>query len=681
MANAPGVWLYKGRDKYGQPWLVQVLLLKAGKPGLSDLLRSVETETESLLHDHSIAEYGYDSKAYSAEATGVFYWHLPWNGAVERLSHSSINSFPILLTTARSLIERLVTRHQQGRLDPFLSPQLVSLRTGGADLLGVPISIPQGWVAAPMEDATLAPEEKDTNKLQQSGDLWRLGSTLRDLSLEVSYSGTFAQWLNELLSPTIQHRFKNADEALFALQMVTNGLANETTPTLIGDLVPEQTIPELDTAHRTLPNVGYDDPGLSDQKDPTSGKEDEAPTIWLEKDEIARRKREVAAAATQPLGPKGTVVGVRLREHGGTAPEPNIESPNQERPLPTRVFDDHGNRLDQIHPQEPENMGAFGPGGTVAGDIPLYAVDRGRSRAKTPTTPRPSEPSYPDVPLIDDHLPPKKTRSVGGTLFALVVLAVGAGVVVQLLNPQSPTEVDNTTSNDPTRAHSLSIRSATSVDSWNDVLLETVPSNAEVLSEVDGALLGPSPIRMLVPQDVPTVVLITAPDHEPVRLAVPVRGRITVHLTSMNKVAPCMVDVQAPGSELHVVGYPNITSEIPGRGRYKIPGVVVVRSPEGHGAWIVRCGDFGGQRRHRFVSQAPRGEVEIVVKSPKTATILVGPNDIGKVPARTLSKAGMIKVEARLTPRKSTNKPRSVARWIPAFQDTTIELPRPSRTP
>lgn len=262
----------------------------------------------------------------------------------------------------------------------------------------------------------------------------------------------------------------------------------------------------------------------------------------------------------------------------------------------------------------------------------------------------------------------RRTGRLALTLTLLILLAILAGTVVQLLKPPKPLPTESVvsaTAATPDTEHRT-------VTPWNDVLLEAAPPTAKIVGERDGRTLGTSPVRLLVPANTEVAVLITAPGFEPVRLVLPTRGRVTVHLTSTGGVLDCPVEIQAPGSKpLEVVGL-DLESD---KGRYPVPGAVVMRSVEGHGAWLVRCATYGGQRRHRFVSRALKREIDVLVREPKGAQITIEGARLGPTPARRKVSAGFVQVEAALSDGAK------VARWIPAFGQTSVSLPRPPPPP
>ncbi|MEL6186218.1 MAG: hypothetical protein AAFU79_16450, partial [Myxococcota bacterium] len=90
-----------------------------------------------------------------------------------------------------------------------------------------------------------------------------------------------------------------------------------------------------------------------------------------------------------------------------------------------------------------------------------------------------------------------------------------------------------------------------------------------------------------------------------------------------------------------------------------------------HGAWLVRCATFGGQRRHRFISQSGGlpSEVGLQIRAPANGTVAVAGAPIGPSPAEATAPPGFVRVGAKL-------KDKTVSRWIPAFGDAVVDLPR-----
>ena len=708
LVEAPGLLLFRGRDSERRRWLIQVTPVRADHPDHAILLGSISAETAELKHDPEVkvGQYG-----YSAENSAL-YWYMPWTGAAERLGQTRVNSSDGLISASTSLLDRLISRHGRDRLDPLLHANLIVPRTGGADLIGLPVTIPESWIGLDIEAPKLAPEERTTGEPRHSGDLWRLGEALRELSADVLAPPGFDTWIDRLTDPDLNHRIAHANAALFELENLAGAIApdQETAvmgpnfavippgkATLMDEELPEATFPDQQ-AHGTLADTHLNLSGVSEEAKPG----DEAETLWFERGEVQKQK-ESSAAAIQPLGPKGTVVGVRLKDDalgsGVQASNPSDRTGDGRRAPPTRVFDDPathppsgaGSVPPEIQaaakramgPQGSSNLGPggtvanepvpnYGPGGTIAGEVPLYQL------YNPEVAEAPKQIAPPPGPEHVSNPPPPRRMAL--TIVALLLLAIAAGAIVQLLNPPKPVEQIVEVNTEVGRGNVSQL----TVTPWNDVLLETVPPDAQVISERDGQSLGPSPVRLLVPEEVEVAVLVTAPGFEPVRLILPTRGRVTVHLTSTRKVLKCPVEVQAPGTKpVQVVGHAIKPSP---SGRFRIPGAVVMRSTEGHGAWLVRCATFGGQRRHRFVSSDLHRDVQLRVRSPKGAGLALitrppaAPTEsvtqLGPTPVETNQAAGFVLVEARLDGKRGST-PTSVSRWVPAFQDTIIELPRP----
>lgn len=733
LIQAPGAWLFKGQDQEQRHWLVQVAPLKAGKSGQKELVKAVKEETKALRDEQEmqLGEDGYDPQVCPG---GALYWQIPWTGAAERIGQSRISSTDGLIAAARNLLERLSSRHKRGRLDPLLHASLIIPKKGGVDLMGVPLAIPRGWLADGVEPHWLSPEERTTGEARVSGDLWRVGEAIQSLGQGLNKSEVLTRWLEKLTAKVPTKRFQSAGQALLELERVDEGEVTLFDPGGGLDLVDNM---------RTLVPPGISG-GMTDSTQPNLS--------YTEP-----QKNENSASSIQPMGPKGTVVGVKLHEQQGEAGEVSSEKPSKSQSKisspkafavpnqPTKPANQTVALDKPPSPDKPVNqtvafdkppfrgkptnqtvafdgppfpLGSnYGPGGTtpsgyspaprtrpegpgarVRNDARFAPTGQG-SRAEgvgyTPpraSPPRASRPEGSYTPpragvasssssaLAEDssYQPPEPPRRLGLTLVVLVLLAVAAGAVVQLLNPTETSEtipVQSSSANDGLDLAQISL------NPWNDVFLETTPASAQIIAEHDGTHLGSSPVRILVPRGPETFVLITAPGFEPMRLPLPVRGRINVILTAVGDGNSCPVRVQAPGSSLEIVGHPDIAPKTEHSHQYTIPGAVVFRSTEGHGAWLVRCDTFGGQRRHHFVSRRIAREVELNVQSPKTANIFFGDQEIGDAPIRHLRKAGFINVRATLTPQTPSGQPRIINRWIPALQDTIIQLPPPPRAP
>ena len=713
LLTAPGAWLMKGRASKGRRALVQLTPLRPITPNETEargqLLRSVALATEALGHDPEVKveRHGFEE---TTGGGGVLYWILPWTGAAERIGQKKVAKAEDLVAATTSLLERLVSRHARGRLDPLLDAGLIVPRTGGADLMGIPIAVPGAWLASAVKPPARAPEERSVDEPRRSGDLWRLGHALRTIASDIEPPLGFDALVDRLTDPDPGRRLGSAADALVALEslqqtiMVKRGdprgrgsvpsqtgvqertVLNERRP----ERDPEGTLegPSTSKTHRGSDGGGeparLSEPPIDPAVRPRPPGADEAPTMWIPRNELSPVPQAPENPNIHPMGPKGTLIGVRLPDDAGYLGEGGFVDPRvtSEPAPPTRVFPDPASR----HPDEPPreavprgdtrvagaqpNPRAFGPGGTLAGEIPARVPlpptvgPPGAAPPRALSSSPPSEPT-PDPALLW-QLQSVQPKRLVLTLIALLLLGVLTAALVELLGEPGEESIFGASG----RVEGSGFLGPKTVTPWNDVLLETVPANAQVIGERDGTGLGPSPVRLLVPSEMEVAVLVTAPGYEPVRLVLPTRGRLTVHLTSTGGVLDCPVEVQAPGSQpLEVVGLDLKPTQ---KKRYDIPGAVVMRSREGHGAWLVRCGTYGGQRRHRFVSRARSQTVDVQVLRPESAQLSVAGIDVGEAPAESTVAAGFIRVKAALSEPAA-----DVVRWVPAFADMRVQLPRP----
>ena len=362
-----------------------------------------------------------------------------------------------------------------------------------------------------------------------------------------------------------------------------------------------------------------------------------------------------------------------------------------------------GQTLAQVRPPIGGRLGdeRFGPGGTLAEPHPGFGGERRLLPGSDPAAERrlPPPAAFPSElgdetssrgEPSDPRPPPEPSGGmsrVGITVGALAVLAVLMGVAVQLLEPPPEPTLDETSLAEVTP---LTERPASVVGAFDEVDLRVTPDDAEVVGELDGRSLGQGRTRLLVPAGDEHAVLIAAPGYEPTRLILPRRGRIAVELQPNQDILPCPVEVFAPGAEpLRGVGLgaaPEATDDrsgSPPRGRsgasktnrveLRIRGAAVLRSVEGHGAWLVRCATFGGTRRHRLASRTRGRQLSLSVTQPAEAAIAVNGEPVGTAPVRVEIPSGYALVEAR-------DAQSTTARWIPLTRDATVELPRPVGT-
>ncbi|MEO1335340.1 MAG: hypothetical protein AAFV29_06835, partial [Myxococcota bacterium] len=471
--------------------------------------------------------------------------------------------------------------------------------------------------------------------------------------------------------------------------------------------------PDVDEA--TLQDVSLRTLAQSDSAvetaQPISGRKKEAPTrrtVWDKAD-------AVAPPPTKPVGPKGTVVGVRLINEppglrsGQSAdmpamlPPPQIISPATDRPTDLRP---EPGMLPP--PQVPVN-----PSAGIGGPAPLSSPNMGRPQilpgpqmTAGPTSspmsigqamPPTHRPGYahppvtpPGVPTSDPHLlpgvsvvapttgnrapmsdiktplsrpdivsPTAASRTGSNILSALVFFGAGIAAAfaaqTYLLGPNAGPEMVPPP------------RTVQTIYPAGEILLQASPSNASVISEQDGRILGQTPMRFLVPADSNYAVLIAAKGHEPTRLVLPTRGRLRTDLVPLDDRPPCSVTVRGASKEtLTGIGAEKQADDI-----YKITGATVLRSEAGNGAWLVRCPALGGHSKTNLPPRDAPTPMHLSVNAPSGATIFIDNEAKGTVPHRGKVKSGFVQVKAETLRKGSTE------RWIPLFAPTRLTMPNP----
>lgn len=122
------------------------------------------------------------------------------------------------------------------------------------------------------------------------------------------------------------------------------------------------------------------------------------------------------------------------------------------------------------------------------------------------------------------------------------------------------------------------------------VLLDSDPTGALAVSELDGRMLGQTPMEVPVSAGANAAVLLFAKDREPQRVVLPEHGQVRTSLAAASDKAGavCTLTLEAPeGAELEAIG-----AEIAEGGKLQIHGAAIVRAKPGQrvsGAWLVRC--------------------------------------------------------------------------------------------
>lgn len=454
-----------------------------------------------------------------------------------------------------------------------------------------------------------------------------------------------------------------------------------------------------------------------------------------------------AAAAAGAMGPKGTVVGVRLiHDPTGLRPVPNLPRllppggnmsgpPAGLLPAATGPAQEHEDLAAQIPggatiagqpallgdpnmlalrarslQPAPSDARALPPGGWPDGsqgalvppnaraiqpavsqegmlvrpparDLPPASSQnpsQSHSGFEAPQLPAPIEAPQPsqDLPKVSRSTPPQShseptppppRRSSAWFFFgAILFFATGGAVALGLsfLFPGSGSPTANLGRNPaaiPAQTNPYAIGPAA------EVVLEATPRDAKVLSERTGRILGTTPLRFLVPQGVPTAVMVAAEGYEPQRLVLPDRGRISTDLVPLGKNEHCRVSITAPEG----VGLEGFGGDVEVGTRFRIPGSVVLRS-EGHGAWLVRCPKFGGSGEVTLDKFPPQRDVALEITGPWGAEVKMNGEMRGKVPVTIDQPIDFYEVEVK-------DNDGTVSRWLPLVGKTQLKMPDPRR--
>lgn len=209
LAKGPGVILAEAADVDDAPRLLQIVRCRpvqddAERLRRLHLERVISQRTAALLEEGVIA-HGVETEL---DGTRALYWILPWEDRYAELALPEQPDIGLIVRAGMVLASRLMQRHARGRTEPLLSAQLLLLGDvqHRATLVGLPVFVPPEWLADDMAPPLLAPEELVRVQLEPSGDLWRLGRTLRRL-----------MEMGEVRSPTLDDiiaRLEKDDRAL-----------------------------------------------------------------------------------------------------------------------------------------------------------------------------------------------------------------------------------------------------------------------------------------------------------------------------------------------------------------------------------------------------------------------------------------------------------------------------------
>lgn len=835
LVDAPGAKMLEARDAAGQQRLLQLVHVRAPREGETtkdqlEYLKLINTRTEEAQSDPEVKVLAHGS-VERPDGSQLLYWTLPWREGATRLGHAAahIQSLAHLCGVAMSLVDRTRERHEKGHLDPLLTEDLVIIRPGaGASVAGVPIHLPGEWLGDDMMRARFAPEESLRKEPAKSGDLWRLGLTLRGIGKDLGeLPSSLRKVFDALADPDPAQRMSSANEAASELQKLQGQFqASERqeaglSPTPKAIAVPEETWPEgkmvpINNPKREEPpkemplasmrSVLTADTGIVKMSEaqtmldmrPPQGVRSKAATNL----EAIRKRLEALEGS-----PNDTLVDVdppaferfaeaRIDDIGragfpGAAPLPSVkvqfldpvENPDTQEtidgpppvaPGPAAQAKHNRSAWDRAKQRADARSAGFeikgpmgpggtlvglrriGPGGTLVGAKPRSKEVAAQLEAGTEIAAPPGKQLSAGPPREPIHLPPPQTtpieqralltpgdaararaepleqralvpRSAANmaamanedaqkppTLVGVPSLRFrgrdGAGEEAQLVmavpanDPSNaPTAKEPPASAPPPAKTSplmrLVIQSAMiaavsglltlialkviprfrekprielvrEITPIGDVSLETIPRDAIVVTEDDGRILGQAPLGFLVPAKTAIPVLITAKGYEPQRLLLPARGRVNVALLPLQENAtPCEIDLRIPPNvELEAIG--NSAAQLGPRA--KIPGAVLVRGIDGGGAWIILCPELGGALSQTLPEHIAPKSSTIDLLEPSPAIAYVEGEHIGKIPVKKTITSGFKMVRIELDGA-------NLERWVPIFTDTILRMPPPKK--
>lgn len=419
--------------------------------------------------------------------------------------------------------------------------------------------------------------------------------------------------------------------------------------------------PGSEATLRDLPRKALEDQGESPTIDDATLKKNgpTKPNAW------DRAKVPTGSHPVHPMGPKGTVVGVRMIDNptglrrlpelgtGGLLPPPPVQPPS-----PSALV-----------PRAPDALVPYEGGQDPRPRTPRPELRRS-GEVQAPTPRRPETGGHP-VRRSGEHPAPVPVGPNHGSnlgknilLGALGFFVAGglAALALPYVLPRTEAPLVSAPPPPPVKVEPLQIAP------HGDVILKSDPDGAVVVSEEDGRILGSTPLRFMVPPG-GAPILVTAVGYEPQRLVLPDRGRVSAELLELQDKKPCDLTLQVPeNAELEGVA---ATVEIDNA--HTVPGSAVLRAKNGTGAWIVRCPSYGGAEQQDLPARRGNAPRRLEVLSPSDGVVTIDGKELGKVPQVATVSAKFVNVRVELEPGVA------IERWVPVNEDTNIRLPRPKK--
>ena len=208
------------------------------------------------------------------------------------------------------------------------------------------------------------------------------------------------------------------------------------------------------------------------------------------------------------------------------------------------------------------------------------------------------------------------------------------------------------------------------VSELNEVVLDSVPSGAQIVSREDGLVLGTTPQAFLSPGGNRAPLFLIGAGHEAQSLTIPDRGNLTLGLNTLPQGIECSVRL----SSLANTPFRAVGENIGSPPNFRIKGTAVVSSTQENdmvGARLVRCPRFGGSSVQSLKFNPRRKNAVLYVTSPVGVTLYVDGSEKGPIPQKIESNRSFV----RLTIETNGN---SRSWWVPMAEGAEVQLPAAS---
>ncbi len=727
LVAGPGAQILEAAADSGEQLMLQIVRCRAARSSAEEIERkemfeSIRVATEELAADVGILQHG------AAEVNGetILYWALPWDDRAVELGLAKIDDDDELVSVGILLAKRLTTLHQTGRLDPLLSERVLVIKNGEPWIAAAPLPVPDRWLSPGMRPPRLAPEETLAKEPTAQGDVWRLGQTLKALTVYLERLPTRVWRALELLGhPDVGVRIRTAAEALAMMESLADPQAPD--PPSISDLtsaqspiertIPDTPIPDVDNAitiadeplaageRRLIEDFetqpGAKPPRMSRSPLPETetlvdfqmyAEHGEDVVVLEPADVLDHGFMEARTAGTEPASAYSddkhptlaeAVIPKMRKKRGTWEPAPNNEPAGPTGTvlgpkLPQSWAKRSTTTLPGVRRIEPAALPRMlpppggmlaGPKGTLIGANPVGPHQIMRvPRPVVSTPPEDAGVADPAVQAVeepeedDDGLKIEPVPSPRTA--AIAVLTFILGLLIGAVASKGLRLLDD----DPTL-----LSGSITIPANNTVKLDAQPAaSALVISEDDGRVLGSTPMWFELPPSMQPAVLVAAPGHDPIRVVLPARGRLDVTLEPrwqdhetclMNLHVPRNVPVESVGSSIEETS-----------AGFQVPGAGVIRAVgEIRGAWLLSCPSLGSEDVVTLAGRPLETEVELRVSTPPDMEVWIDGEAAGTSPLRKRVRSGFKQLRIR------SAQGDTLERWVPVFNDTDVELPDPKR--